>query len=421
LKFSIKTLGCKINQFDAGALSDALVSMGASRASEGEAADLFIIQTCTVTGKSDYQCRQAIRRAVEQKPAGGRVIVTGCYAEVSKAEIMGIPGVDMVVGNSDREMLPGLVMGVRPSGVIRHMNVSTVYGRSRAFLKVQEGCGNSCSYCIVPAARGASRSATMEDVLESAGALTGRGYREIVLTGVHLGGYGADLDRGYGLAELVHGLVKLEGIGRVRLSSVEPMEFGDGLMELIGAHARDDGPLCRHFHVPLQSADDAVLSSMGRVYTWENYLEVVEELAARAPGACIGADVIVGYPSEDDSSFETTFRRIESSPINHLHVFSYSPRPGTRAYQMGDPVPGDVKRLRSARLRELASQKGMSFRRGLEGGTLRVVVEDKDGACSGLTDNYVRVTFDRRDTAPGSLVEVNITGTHAGGCTGVVA
>jgi threonylcarbamoyladenosine tRNA methylthiotransferase MtaB len=420
MKFSIKTLGCKINQFDAGALSDALVSMGASVADEGEPADLSIIQTCTVTRKSDYQCRQAIRRAVAQKPHGGRVIVTGCYAEVSPSEIMNIPGVDMVIGNSERRALPALVMGAQPPIEDKRMSASTVHGRSRAFLKVQEGCGNMCSYCIVPLARGASKSAPMEDVLVNAKALSDMGYSEIVLTGVHLGGYGADLDMGYGLPELINGLIDTDCIGRIRLSSIEPMEFSPGLFEIVGTHSRIDGPVCRHFHVPLQSADDEVLDSMGRGYTWDGYLAVVEDLAYRAPGACIGADVIVGYPAEDERSFETTYKRIESSPINYLHVFTYSPRPGTRAYDMGDPVPGDVKRVRSARLRGLAARKNLSFRRGLTGMKLRVVVEDKDGTCTGLTDNYVRVAFNRRDAAPGAIVEVSITGADASGCRGVM-
>lgn len=420
MKFSIKTLGCKINQFDAGQLSEALVAGGAVPAADGEASDVCIIQTCTVTKKSDYHCRQAIRKAVREKPGTGRVVVTGCYAQASPDEILGIPGVDMVVPNSEREGLPALLLGGTPI-CAAPLKAGTVCGRSRAFLKVQEGCGSSCSYCIVPRARGASRSAHIGDVLDKARGLMERGYHEIVLTGVHLGAYGRDLSAGYSLDTLVERLLELDGLGRLRLSSIEPMEFDGALMSLIGAHATEKGRLCRHFHVPLQSADDKVLESMGRGYRWEDYLSAVSSLAEKAPEACIGADVIVGYPLEDEASFETTFQRIEGSPINYLHVFSYSPRPGTAAFKMGDPVLGDVKRERSRRLRELAAGKNMELKKGLLGRSMQVIVEEKEGLMTGLTDNYVRVAFKGEGLLPGRAADVIIKSLGAGTCRGVVA
>lgn len=408
MKFSVKTLGCKINQFDAGALADALTSGGAVRVADGEVADVYIIQTCTVTGKSDYQCRQAIRRAVKEKPAGAKVVVTGCYAETSPDEIRKIPGVDIVAGNSAREALPGMLLGGAGEGAAGPLPARAVTGRSRAYLKVQEGCDNGCSYCIVPAARGASRSAGREDVLARAGEIIGRGYHEIVVTGVHLGGYGLDLGGGQSLSGLLGDILELDGIGRVRLSSIEPTEFDDRLFGFIGEHAGADGLLCRHFHVPLQSASGRVLGSMGRRYSWDEYLTVMGRLDRAAPGSCLGADVIVGYPEEDAAAFEETYERIHGSPLNYLHVFSYSPRPGTRAHAMGDPVPGNVKKERSARLRELAASKWRAFAKGFEGSVAVAVAEEKDGSCTGLTDNYIRVSFDCTSIGPGKPVRLVI-------------
>ncbi|MHB8173918.1 MAG: tRNA (N(6)-L-threonylcarbamoyladenosine(37)-C(2))-methylthiotransferase MtaB, partial [Nitrospirota bacterium] len=384
-------------------------------------ADLQVIFTCTVTGKSDYQCRQEIRRAVKAKKSGGMVLVTGCYAQTAPDAIKEINGVDAVVGNEGRKNITDIIGGRFgfPAEKSISFSAQAIGGmmpvdRSRAFLKVQEGCDSFCSYCIVPYARGRSRSARPEDVLAKADELIARGYHEIVLTGVHLGAYGRDLGD-MRLSGLVSALLDRPGLGRLRLSSVEPMEIDDALIELIG-HEK----LCRHFHVPLQSASDMVLASMGRGYSWGDYLAVVKRIESSAPGACIGADVIVGYPAEDADAFEETLKRVEDSPINYLHVFSYSPRKGTKAYGMGDPVTGDVKRERSERLRELGRQKNYEFRRSLVGNTMEVVAEEKDGVFSGLTDNYVRVGFEGENIPQGRPVKVKILGADGGKTNGVI-
>jgi len=410
MRVSIKSLGCKINQFDAGVLRDRLVGRGATIVGDSEDADVFIIQTCTVTGKSDYHCRQAIRRAVKRKPGGGKVVVTGCYAQTSADDIRKIEGVDLVVGNDGRDAVADMILGGTPSAAAgAEMSAQTVCGRSRAFLKVQEGCDCSCSYCIVPSARGKGRSAEFEDVLIKARSLIDRGFHEIVLTGVHLGAYGRDDGReGRGLAELVESLTGLDGHGRLRLSSLEPMELDDRLLGVI-AEGAAGGKVCRHLHIPLQSADDGVLESMGRGYKWADYLSVAKRIERTIPGALIGADVIVGYPAEDYESFEETYSRIESSPVNYLHVFSYSPRRGTRAFDMGDPVPGDVKKERSRRLRELAARKYRAFKEGFIGGALTVVAEVTEMSASGYTDNYIRVFLDGDGLASGRPVEVEVT------------
>jgi threonylcarbamoyladenosine tRNA methylthiotransferase MtaB len=420
MKVSIQTLGCKINQFDAGMLREELAAGGAEVVS-GDGADVQVIFTCTVTGRSDYQCRQAIRRAVKAKPEGGLVVVAGCYAETSPEAIKKIHGVDLVVGNNEKNNIASMLSSHTLEAPLSLLPVKSAAraeamgGRSRASLRVQEGCDSSCSYCIVPRARGKSRSAPESSVLEQADRLIGRGYHEIVLTGVHLGSYGRDFGGGTCLSGLVEKLIDRPGLGRLRLSSIEPMEIDDRLIELTGS-----GKLCRHFHVPLQSADDAVLSSMNRGYSADEYFSVIDKLERAAPGACLGADVIVGYPIEDDASFEETYRRISDSPLNHLHVFSYSPRPGTPAHALGDAVHGDVKKERSKRLRELAAIRNMEFRRRFAGRDMEVVVEDKDGLTSGLSDNYIRVRFEADGIASKSKALVRIVEVMDGYCTGVV-
>ncbi|MGA2192879.1 MAG: tRNA (N(6)-L-threonylcarbamoyladenosine(37)-C(2))-methylthiotransferase MtaB [Nitrospirota bacterium] len=423
MKINIKSLGCKINQFDANHLKESLSGMGAE-VSDGPGADVQVIFTCTVTGKSDQQCRAEIRRAVREKRGGGLVVVAGCYAETNPEAIMEIPGVDIVVGNDKKESIAGMILpdktpacnsearSVAPGGA----QAQAVGGRSRAFLKAQEGCDSFCSYCIVPYARGRSRSARLDDVIENADRLIEKGYFEIVLTGVHLGLYGRDLAGSPRISGLVERLLERPGLGRLRLSSIEPMELDEGLIGLIGSPK-----LCRHFHLPLQSGCDRVLESMGRGYTAEEYFRTISRIHDAAPGACIGADVIVGYPVEDDKGFDDTFRLVQDSPINYLHVFPYSPRPGTRAYSLGDPVRVDVKRERSLRLRELGRLKRLKFMQDFVGSTITVVAEDKSGVYSGLSDNYIRVRFDGAGLKPGAPAALRIDEVTDGHCNGRLA
>jgi threonylcarbamoyladenosine tRNA methylthiotransferase MtaB len=408
MKVNITTLGCKINQFDSGVIRGKLLADGAEIVKDGEPADLYVINTCSVTKKSDYQCRQAIRRAVKQKGETGRVVVTGCYARTNPEEIKLIDGVDEVAGSlSDIN-----ISGARGKGSGIAQSIS---GRSRAFLKVQDGCDARCSYCVVPLSRGDGRSAPVQDVLERADELIGLGYHEIVLIGVQLGSYGREAGADASLSTLVERLLHRPGLGRLRLSSVEPMFFDPGLFELMG-HEK----LCRHFHIPLQSGEAGVLSSMGRSYSPDDYFTLIERISLTSPRACLGADVITGYPVEDKASFEETFKRIEGSPLNYLHVFSYSPRPGTRSFALGDPVHADEKKERTWRLRDLAERKNRAFRESFAGEVMTVVVEDKNRKVSGLTDNYIRVYFDGDGLASKAPVAVRIGDALEGGCAGVV-
>ncbi|HEY3347096.1 MAG TPA: MiaB/RimO family radical SAM methylthiotransferase, partial [Nitrospirota bacterium] len=345
MKFTVKSLGCKINQFDAGALREKLLAAGAVPAIAGETPDIYVIFTCTVTNKSDYQCRQEIRKAVRDK-GEGIVVVAGCYARTNPDAVKAIPGVDIIAGAVDEADLARMILKSGAPDEDGRFRAEVMGGRSRAFLKVQDGCDARCSYCVVPFARGNSRSAGLHEVIQSADRLIARGYHEIVLTGIHLGSY---KDDGLKLSGLVEKLLDRPGLGRLRLSSIEPMEFDNAMLGLIG-HPK----LCRHFHIPLQSGEAGVLKSMGRGYTPEQYFGVIDRIYDKVPDACIGADVIVGYPAEDEKSFRKTYSNIELSRLNHLHVFSYSPRSLARSSRMGDPVKGGEKRARSAMLRELS-------------------------------------------------------------------
>lgn len=393
MRIAFTTLGCKINQYETEQMQRALLSRGGVVVPFTADADVYIINTCTVTAKSDYQCRQAVRAAV-RRGNGARVVVTGCYAETRPEEIRMIPGVDAVVGNREKESLAGLIMPAGspltrlPAAVPAGSSV-TPSGRTRAFLKMQDGCDGSCSYCIVPRARGRSRSLPEDALVQSFQGLVESGYPEIVLSGIHIGRYGADLAPPTDLSRVLARFLSMRGRARIRLSSIEPREITPEIIGFLGKG------LCRHLHIPLQSGDDAILAAMNRDYSSGFYRELIEDIAQRVPGIAIGADVMVGFPGEGETEFENTYRLIQESPLTHLHVFSYSPRPGTPAASMKNHVPEKIKKQRSEALRELGRKKHIAFRVQCTGNPLRTVVEGKEdprtGLLSGITDNYIRV------------------------------
>jgi threonylcarbamoyladenosine tRNA methylthiotransferase MtaB len=394
MRIAFTTLGCKINQFETDVLRRDFELRGNTTVPFNAEADVYIINTCSVTAKSDYQCRQAIRSAV-RRGRGAKVVVTGCYAELQPDEIKKIPGVNIVYGNSDKTVIPGrLAAELFPAqaGVAYNPvadDLQAARSRTRGFLKVQDGCSNSCAYCIVPLARGSSRSVPMSDVIREFRRLVRSGCLEIVLTGIHIGTYGADLGEGANLTELIRILLAERGDARIRLSSIEP---GEVTQELIGFLGKG---LCRHLHIPLQSGDDTILASMQRNYTSNFYKDLTAEIAERIPDIALGADVMVGFPGEGDLEFSNTMRLVKESPLTHLHVFSYSPRPGTKAADMEAQVPEKVKKMRSEALRKLAREKNQVFREMHIGAEASVVVESKvdagSGLLTGLTDNYIRV------------------------------
>jgi threonylcarbamoyladenosine tRNA methylthiotransferase MtaB len=394
MRIAFATLGCKINQYETDLLRQDFASRGNTIVPFENEADVYIINTCSVTAKSDTQCRQIIRAAV-RRGNGARVVVTGCYAETRPDEIRNIPGVDLVIGNDGKSAIPGHLMSSalqpaeRANSSMQGMPAKAVSGRTRGFLKIQTGCNNQCSYCIVPLARGKSRSAAREDVVKEFEQLVQAGCPEIVLTGIHIGAYGHDLPERTSITDLLAVLLSRRGRSRLRLSSIEPREITEDMIRLLGSG------LCRHLHIPLQSGDDKILSSMKRNYTSEFYRDLLVRIAKAVPGVALGADIMVGYPGEGETEFQNTLRLVESAPLTHLHVFSYSPRPGTVAATMKDQVRDPIKKERSEALRNLGWEKNFAFRKNHMDSALNVVVEDKvdaeTGLFSGLTDNYMRV------------------------------
>jgi threonylcarbamoyladenosine tRNA methylthiotransferase MtaB len=300
----------------------------------------------------------------------------------------------VVIGNRDKTLISDHIMsmaftGEKGSPPASKSVLNALHTRTRGFLKIQDGCDNRCSYCIVPLARGGSRSAKIGDVLQEFKSLVNRGCPEVVLTGVHIGKYGSDLEQSSSLTNILQMLVQSRGGTRIRLSSIEPNEITREMIKYLGQG------LCRHLHIPLQSGDDAILASMKRNYTSRFYEDLLESIAKQVPGIALGADIIVGYPGEGDKEFQKTMRIVERSPLTHLHVFSYSPRTGTPAAEMKDQVPEHIKKERSVSLRDLGMKKNLLFRKMHEGSDLDVIVEDKidrdTGLLTGLTDNYIRV------------------------------
>jgi threonylcarbamoyladenosine tRNA methylthiotransferase MtaB len=400
MRIAFTTLGCKINQFETDAMQRDLISRGNTVVPFEAEADVYIINTCSVTAKSDIDSRRLIRSAI-QRGSKGKVVVTGCYAATQPEEINNIPGVKLVIGNRDKTGIPDHIMSTASSCGPQRMpasgsSIQALNTRTRGFLKIQDGCDNQCSYCIVPIARGGSRSAAPHDVESEFNLLVESGCREVVLTGIHIGTYGSDLGNGINLTELLKKLMLSKGETRIRLSSIEPNEITREMIEYLGQG------LCRHLHIPLQSGDDAVLTSMKRQYTSGFYQDLIESIAKRVPGIALGADVIVGYPGEGEKEFQNTLRLVELSPLTHLHVFSYSPRPGTPAAEMEGQVPDLIKKKRSFTLRTLGMKKNLLFRKKYLGSDLQVVIENKidhdTGLLTGLTDNYIRVNINGAKT-----------------------
>lgn len=424
------TLGCKVNQQETASLMELFRERGFEVVDFKSQADVYIINTCTVTHTADQKSRQVIRRAIYRQP-GAVVAVVGCYSQVAAREVLSIPGVDLVVGTRGRSRLVDLVSEIlekKRRGELPEMGINAVQPleggldfeqlplpdstrRTRAFLKIEDGCDQYCTYCIVPHARGCVRSLHPDLVRERLGELICAGYREVVLTGVHTSAYGKDLPGVVNLSLLLRELADLPGDFRIRLSSVEPAEVTEELLEVLAASPR----LCRHLHIPLQSGDDEILRLMNRPYTAGEYRKLFLRAREIIPGLAVTTDVMVGFPGETERHFQNTCRFIASLPFRDLHVFKYSPRPGTPAAGMPGQVVPAAKDARSKALRHLADEHAASFARGFVGETLTVLVERRSrkrrGWWEGFTDNYLRVAFpapaEKRDLR-GCFVPVRI-------------
>ena len=428
------TFGCRLNQYDTETIRTLLERFGGWRSVPfREPADVYVVNTCSVTARADATCRKAVRRIHAEHP-DSTIVVTGCYAQRAPQEIAELPGVRLIVGAADRGDIARHMHGLRkgpaeiavsPIGRADEfvdVPITEMMEHSRAFVKVQEGCNEACSFCIVPQTRGASRSRRPESVLEQARELVDGGYVEIVLTGVHLGDYGLDLANGRrSLVDLASEILELPGLQRFRLSSIEPASVSDALIELMAGNEK----FARHFHIPLQSASNAILERMQRRYTREQFSALVLKIADAVPDCGVGTDVICGFPGESDADFQATFDCLAALPITYVHPFSYSVRPGSKAEEFGDGVPGDVKKRRSAALKRLMRDKHRAFRERHVGCTLPVLLElsrrGQQTRVAGWTDNYLRVELGEGEAAgerAGALATVEILALDGDGLRG---
>lgn len=418
------TLGCKVNQYDTAAMQERLVRNGCRIVSDAAAAQVCIVNTCVVTARTEAQSRQCIRRLLRGRPEAG-VLVTGCYAQLAPDTIRALSDRVHVAGNDEKDDIVRMVRQVC-AGTGQVSSVSDIPGRhgfttpgisrfldrTRAFLKIQDGCNGRCTYCIVPTVRGPSRSLPETDVRERLTHLAGQGYREIVLTGIHLGAWGKDLP---GPSDLHRLLTGLDGGGgpRLRISSLEPNEINVPLLECIAASRR----ICPHLHIPLQSGDDEVLRRMNRPYRTEAFREVVMDVSARVPGASIGVDVIVGFPGETEAQFENTVAFLQHLPIAYLHVFPYSRRPGTPAAESAGQVNEAEKKKRVRVLRGLSDELKKRYFSRFSGQVLSVLAETAQGGggqMRGMSRNYIPVEFQGPVTLRGREVRVRIDAIGAG-------
>ena len=417
--FKIVTLGCKVNQYESDGLIEALTAAGWRPAAADHPADLCVVNTCAVTGGAAMQGRGAVRRAIRENP-GARIAVTGCYAQVAAEEIEAIAGVDYVVGHGDKHRLPEIVNGSphpAPRTIRRVLGRSEPFapfsatpsaGRARPNLKIQDGCDAFCTYCIVPHARGPSRSMALETVMDHLRELGAAGYGEVVLSGIHLGRYGRDLSPAASLSALMDRITGERPVARIRLSSIEPPELTDGIIRKIAGSDR----FCRHFHIPLQSGDDGILKRMRRPYDAAVFRDRVIRIRERIPDAAIGADVLAGFPGETEAAFQNTLGLIRELPVGYLHVFPFSPRPGTPAATFPDPVDASVIKDRCAILRDEGKRKKTAFLGRRIGRILHVLVEGRrdavTGRLKGMSDNYVPVLLEGSDDLKNSFVSVRI-------------
>jgi threonylcarbamoyladenosine tRNA methylthiotransferase MtaB len=388
MRYAVVTFGCRVNQADSLAVEAGLTGVGAEAVSPARA-DVVLVNTCSVTASADQGARQTIRRIHRENPTA-RIVVTGCYASRCGDEVAALPGVAEVVRNDDKPRLLALLRTDAPGGdadgPCGRMPGPGLMGRTAWTLRAQTGCDEPCSYCVIPTTRGTSRSRPLPDVLDELARAVAAGYKEVALTGVHLGGWGRDLAAPRRLGDLLAALAAAPGDFRVRVSSLEPM---DCTPEVLGWLADRPGRFAAHLHLPLQHASDRVLSAMRRPYTAEAYAALVDDVRARLPHAAIGSDVIVGFPGETDEDADVIARYLEASPLTHLHVFPYSDRPGTAAAALPDKVHGAVVRARAQRLRSISRTLSDGFRAS-QAGTVRPALTIDDGTMA-VTDNYFKV------------------------------
>lgn len=403
---ALHTLGCKLNYSETSTLGRMLEKEGFTKREFDEPADVYVINTCSVTENADKECRQLVRR-IQKQNAAAVVVITGCYAQLKPKEIADIPGVDLVLGASEKFNLPEHLRNFTKGdstkicscdiSEVNDFNPSfSVTNRTRTFLKVQDGCDYNCSFCTIPMARGKSRSNTMDNVVQQAKEIGANGVKEIVLTGVNLGDFGmVEGIRSNNFLDLCKELEQVEEVSRYRISSIEPNLLTDEIIELVASSKK----FMPHFHIPLQSGSNKLLGLMRRRYKRELYAEKVELIKSMIPDCAIGVDVIVGFPDEDENEFKETFDFLHTMDISYLHVFTYSERSNTKALEIKEVVPVHIRNERNKILRNLSYQKMQYFRETQEGKTRTVLFEqeNKNGLIEGYTDNYIRISAPFRD------------------------
>jgi threonylcarbamoyladenosine tRNA methylthiotransferase MtaB len=432
VKFTIVTLGCKVNQYESEALEKKMSDMGhmacdprwinGQKLTKQKASDVYIINTCTVTRKAAMQSRQVIRQAVRSNPEA-LVVVTGCYAQTQPKVIADMGGVDFVVGNTEKNQIADFIFSLSKKNetqakitvrnicsesLFQDMPATSMGTRTRPFLKIQDGCGSFCSYCIVPYARGKSRSMPFEQALNKIGEFKENGYHETVLTGIHLGAYGQDLSPQTSLYELLVQIRDLELIDRLRLSSIEPRELNDKIIDLAVGW---DG-FCPHFHIPLQSGDNDILKKMNRPYNREFFRDLVYKINSKLPHAAIGVDCLIGFPGETQEAFLKTYELIEILPVSYLHVFPFSPREGTPAWDYSEKVGALQIKERCQAMRSLGNQKKKEFYEKFFGKQLNVLVEQQrepsNGLLKAMSLNYIPLFMDGHDKLKNSIQTITV-------------
>ena len=416
---AIATLGCKVNQYESASFQSGFEELGLELVSIKEDADVCVVNTCAVTAKAGAQSRRLVRKVLREHPRA-RVVVTGCYAQIASQEIVEIADRPIcIVGNGYKHLLVDIAVAEQHCDLEMYMGdigtrkeicdlpVRRFADRTRAYLRVQDGCNRFCSYCIVPYSRGRCRSLAPDKVLEQVAVFVEEGYRELVVTGIHTGAYGHDLAPRLELLDLLRSIANRFPALRYRLSSLEPTEISDALLDFMAA----TDCMMPHFHIPLQSGDDGVLKRMNRRYIGAQFAEVVRRCAAALPGAAFGIDVLVGFPGETEAAFQNTFSLLDSLPITYLHVFPYSPRPGTVAAGMAEQLPGAVKEERVAILKQLDHKKRTEFYAQQAGAEHRVLAENarnKYRRMRGFSENYVPILFKAPAEVSNQVVTVRV-------------
>jgi threonylcarbamoyladenosine tRNA methylthiotransferase MtaB len=427
MKVAFTTLGCRTNQHDTAEMQVILKKEGYAIVDSSETADIYVINTCTVTARSDYSSRLAVKKSLAINE-NATVIFTGCYAQLNPEDSSKMKGLDIVLGNADKLKIAEVLKAkLKNDSLQKESSLAEVYmsdihadrefqtlpvtqfqGRTKAFIKVQTGCDESCSFCTVVRARGSSASDTRENILDNVRHAIDGGYKEITLTGINLGTWGMDFHLKEAFSSLVEDIANLNGNFRVRLSSINPMEIDDHLIELISQHEK----ICPHLHIPLQSGDTEVLSKMKRNYNAKQYEHIVRRASEKISPLGLGADVIVGFPGESEVSFEHTRKLIEELPFSYLHVFSYSPRSGTEAHNFKNNIKNITKKERNLILNDLVKEKARQFYKSFIGKKVTVLVEERkqaDGVLKGYSEHYIPVSIDAEGFLQNQLVSVLIT------------